>query len=195
MGSKPVGKRRLLDKEIEPELAAYVQGVGGGASRRGSTRACLGYVLERTRQSGRRCSRSMPQRRSGEWMNFCHEHSRGHAACTPASRSRALSLQVELQHDFDWESATTKIQLEEVDVISFHDYGWPGDLWEPHPGIAEAEQAHSLHRIYGPRSRKACSHEVFRWRRSITKARSWGLRTDVHPDESALGFMATSVCD
>ena len=38
-----------------------------------------------------------------------HEHSRGHVACTPASRSRAQSGR-KLGNDPDKESATTKIQ-------------------------------------------------------------------------------------
>lgn len=121
------GKRRLLDKEIEPELAAYVQGVVGAFAEDQRVLAWDiwnepdnqgGDAVEDVPAKVRRVDELLP--RAFAWARSVHP-----------SQPLTSAVWVGNWHDPDKESATTKIQLEEVDVISFHDYGWP-EIFEGH---------------------------------------------------------------
>jgi hypothetical protein len=80
------GKRRLMDKAVEPELAAYVRGVVGAFA---DDQRILAWDI--WNEPDNPMLRKMLQRRLREWMSFCRAHSPGRAACIPASRSRARS--------------------------------------------------------------------------------------------------------
>ena len=115
------GKERLLNTAVEPELERYVKGVVGAFAK---DDRILGWDIW-----------NEPDNRGGDTE-----------ADTPAKVARMDQL---LPKAFAWarsvhptqpltsgvwvgnwsdpakESATTKIQLAESDVISFHDYNWP----------------------------------------------------------------------
>jgi hypothetical protein len=121
------GKRRLLDKEVEPELAAYVQGVVGAFAEDQRVLAWDiwnepdnqgGDALEDVPAKVRRVDELLP--RAFAWARSVHP-----------SQPLTSAVWAGNWHDPDKESATTKIQLEEADVISFHDYGWP-EIFEGH---------------------------------------------------------------
>ncbi len=118
------GKERLLDRSVEPQLKAYVVGVVG---RFAKDERVLGWDVW-----------NEPDNRGGDTV-----------ADEPAKVARVNEL---LPQVFAWarsagpvqpltsgvwkgnwsdpaqESATTKIQLAESDVISFHNYGWPEEF-------------------------------------------------------------------
>jgi hypothetical protein len=115
------GKRRLLDKEVEPELAAYVKGVVGAFAEDQRVLAWDiwnepdnqgGDVLEDVPAKVRRVDELLP--RAFAWARSVHP-----------SQPLTSAVWVGDWHDPDKESPTTKIQLEQSDVISFHNYGWP----------------------------------------------------------------------
>ncbi len=115
------GRERLMDRAVEPELEAYVKGIVGAFAN--DPRVLAWDVWNE------------PDNQGGDVADF---------AVAKAARVDELLPQV-----FAWarsvhptqpltsgvwqgnwddpakESATTKIQLAESDVISFHDYGWP----------------------------------------------------------------------
>ncbi len=118
------GKQRLLDPAVEPQLEAYVKGVVG---RFANDDRILGWDVW-----------NEPDNRGGDTV-----------ADTPAKVQRVNQL---LPQVFAWarsahptqpltsgvwegnwtdpaqETDTTKIQLRESDVISFHNYGWPEEF-------------------------------------------------------------------
>ena len=120
MGSKP-RKQRLLDKRIEPELAAYVEGVVGAFAEDQRLLAWDiwnepdnqgGDALEDVSAKFPRVDELLPGAFAG-------------ARSVHLSQPLTSAVWVGNWHDPDKESATTKIQLEQSDIISFHDYGWP----------------------------------------------------------------------
>jgi hypothetical protein len=115
------GKQCLLDKGVEPELAAYVKGVVGAFAEDQRVLAWDiwnepdnqgGDALEDVPAKVRRVDELLP--RAFAWARSVHP-----------SQPLTSAVWVGDWHDPDKESPTTKIQLEQSDVISFHDYGWP----------------------------------------------------------------------
>jgi Cellulase (glycosyl hydrolase family 5) len=118
------GKERLMDKSVEPQLEAYVKGVVGAFAKDDRV---LGWDVW-----------NEPDNRGGDTR---HDE--------PAKIARVNEL---LPKAFRWarsvhptqpltsgvwqgnwsdpakEEETTKIQLAESDVISFHNYGWPEEF-------------------------------------------------------------------
>ncbi|RRA47609.1 cellulase family glycosylhydrolase [Acidipila sp. EB88] len=115
------GKQRLLDTHVEPKLAAYVEGVVGTFAQ---DQRVLAWDIwnEPDNQGGdtaddvaakvKRVDELLPK--AFTWARSVHP-----------SQPLTSPLWVGDWHDPAKESATTRIQLEESDVISFHDYGWP----------------------------------------------------------------------
>jgi hypothetical protein len=118
------GKQRLLDRSVEPELKAYVEGVVGAFA---NDPRILGWDVwnEPDNKGGdkaedeaakvKRVNELLPK--AFEWARSVHP-------------SQPLTSGV---WQGDWsnpakESETTKIQLAESDVISFHNYGWPEEF-------------------------------------------------------------------
>lgn len=115
------GKRRLLDKRVEPELAAYVQGVVGAFAQDDRVLAWDiwnepdnqgGDVIEDVPAKIKRVDDLLPQ--AFAWARSVHPIQPLTSAVWKGN-----------WHDPANESETTKIQLAQSDVISFHDYGWP----------------------------------------------------------------------
>jgi hypothetical protein len=118
------GKARLMDKSIEPQLEAYVKGVVGAFAKDDRV---LGWDVW-----------NEPENRGGDTVQD-----------EPAKIARVDEL---LPKAFAWarsvhptqpltsgvwegnwsdpakENSTTKIQLAESDVITFHNYGWPEEF-------------------------------------------------------------------
>ena len=115
------GKERLQDRAIEPQLKAYVQGVVGAFAQDDRV---LGWDIwnEPDNQGGdgpqdvaskvARVDELLPQ--AFAWARAMHPTQPLTSGVWTGSWSNP-SL----------ESATTKIQLANSDVISFHDYSWP----------------------------------------------------------------------
>ena len=118
------GKQRLLDPATEPKLKAYVTGVVGAFA---NDNRILGWDVwnEPDNRGGdvvadeaakvKRVNELLPK--AFAWARSAHP-------------SQPLTSGV---WTGDWsnpakESATTKIQLAESDVISFHNYGWPEEF-------------------------------------------------------------------
>ena len=115
------GKERLLNTADEPELKAYVLGVVGAFA---NDQRILGWDVwnEPDNQGGDKIE-DVPAKvkRVDELLPKVFEWARS------AKSSQPLTSGV---WTADWsdpakESATTKIQLAESDVISFHNYDWP----------------------------------------------------------------------
>ena len=115
------GKERLLDPAVEPQLKAYVQGIVGAFA---NDQRILGWDIwnEPDNKGGdteqdeaakvKRVDELLPK--AFAWARAMHP-------------SQPLTSGV---WQGDWsehgkQSATTKIQLAESDVISFHNYDWP----------------------------------------------------------------------
>jgi hypothetical protein len=115
------GKQRLMDPAVEPQLKAYVQGVVGAFgddprvlawdiwnepdNRGGDTEADLAAKVERVDEL-------LPK--AFAWARAMH----------PTQPLTSGVWTGDWTHA-DLESATTKIQLADSDVISFHNYDWP----------------------------------------------------------------------
>jgi hypothetical protein len=115
------GKQRLMDPAVEPQLKAYVQGVVGAFAddprvlawdiwnepdnRGGDTEADLAAKVERVDEL-------LPK--AFAWARAMH----------PTQPLTSGVWTGDWTHA-DLESATTKIQLADSDVISFHNYDWP----------------------------------------------------------------------
>ena len=118
------GKRELLDPAYEPKLKAYVVGVVGAFA---SDDRILGWdVWNEPDNGGGDKASDVPAkvRRVNELLPKAFTWARS------ANPSQPLTSGV---WTGDWsdpskESVTTKIQLSESDVISFHNYGWPEEF-------------------------------------------------------------------
>jgi hypothetical protein len=118
------GKRELLDRSYEPKLKAYVEGVVGAFA---NDDRILGWDVwnEPDNQGGdvkadvpakvKRVDELLPK--AFAWARAAHP-----------SQPLTSGVWVGNWSDPAKESATTKIQLAESDVISFHNYGWPEDF-------------------------------------------------------------------
>jgi hypothetical protein len=118
------GKRELLDRSYEPKLKAYVEGVVGAFA---NDDRILGWDVwnEPDNQGGdvkadvpakvKRVDELLPK--AFAWARAAHP-----------SQPLTSGVWVGNWSDPAKESATTKIQLAESDVISFHNYGWPEEF-------------------------------------------------------------------
>ena len=130
------GKRRLLDPASEPKLKAYVQGVVGAFAK---DNRILGWDVWNepdNRGGDRDQDLAAKVRRVDELLPKVFAWVRAMQPMQPLTSGVWTG---------DWihpeaESATTKIQLAESDVISFHNYDWP-EVFE-----ARIKSLLSLHR-------------------------------------------------
>jgi len=115
------GKKRLMDPSIEPELKAYVVGVVGAFSQ--DNRILAWDIWNEPDNRGGDREEDVPAKvarvdellpEAFAWARSAHPVQPLTSGVWQGDWSRA-----------DKESATTKIQLTESDVISFHDYSWP----------------------------------------------------------------------
>ena len=118
------GKERLMDRKIEPQLEAYVKGVVGALA---SDERVLGWDVW-----------NEPDNRGGD--NVEDEAAKvarveellpkvfGWARSVHPVQPLTSGVWTGNWNDPAKESKTTKIQLAESDVISFHNYGWPEEF-------------------------------------------------------------------
>lgn len=115
------GKERLLNRGDEPKLKAYVVGVVGAFA---NDDRILGWdVWNEPDNAGGDVSADVPAKvkRVNELLPQAFAWARSAHPTQPLTSGVWTG---------DWtdaakESATTRIQLAESDIISFHDYGWP----------------------------------------------------------------------
>ena len=129
------GKQRLLDPAAESKLKAYVTGV---VSALATDDRILGWDIWNEPDNGggdvaadepakvKRVDELLPK--AFAWARSAH----------PSQPLTSGVWNGDWSHP-DKESATTKIQLAESDIISFHDYGWP-EVFEAH--IHELQPIH-----------------------------------------------------
>jgi hypothetical protein len=115
------GKQRLLDRADEPQLEAYVKGVVGHFA---NDDRILGWdVWNEPDNQGGDVAADVPAKvkRVDELLP------RAFAWARSAHPTQPLTSGVWQGNwtDANKESETTKIQLRESDVITFHNYGWP----------------------------------------------------------------------
>ena len=115
------GKQRLLDRQVEPELAAYVRGVVGAFAN--DPRVLAWDVWNEPGNQGGDRSEDMPAkvRRVDELLPLAFSWARSVNPTQPLTSGVWRGS----WSDPNEESETTKIQLAESDVISFHSYDWP----------------------------------------------------------------------
>ena len=115
------GKQRLMDKSVEPQLEAYVKGVVGAFAK---DERVLGWdVWNEPENRGGDAKRDEPAKvaRVNELLPKAFAWARSVHPVQPLTSG---------VWDGNWsdpakENATTKIQLAESDVITFHNYDWP----------------------------------------------------------------------
>lgn len=118
------GKRELLDRSYEPKLKAYVEGVVGAFA---NDDRILGWdIWNEPDNQGGDVAADVPAKvkRVDELLPKAFAWAR---AANP-SQPLTSGVWVGNWSDPAKESATTKIQLAESDVISFHNYGWPEEF-------------------------------------------------------------------
>jgi hypothetical protein len=129
------GKERLLDPNAEAELKAYVQGMVGAFGN--DPRVLAWDIWNEPNNRGRDLVADVPAKvkRVNELLPQVFAWAREMHPQQPLTSGVWTG---------DWsdpakESATTKIQLAESDIISFHDYRWPEQFEER---IAELRLQH-----------------------------------------------------
>jgi len=118
------GKRELLDRSYEPKLKAYVQGVVGAFA---NDDRILGWdVWNEPDNQGGDVEADVPEKvkRIDELLPKAFAWARSENPSQPLTSG----VWTGNWSDPAKESATTKIQLAESDVISFHNYGWPEEF-------------------------------------------------------------------
>ncbi|MDW5264718.1 MULTISPECIES: cellulase family glycosylhydrolase [Acidobacteriaceae] len=118
------GKHELLDRSYEPKLKAYVQGVVGAFA---NDDRILGWdVWNEPDNQGGDVEADVPAKvkRVDELLPKAFAWARAENPSQPLTSG----VWTGNWSDPAQESATTKIQLAESDVISFHNYGWPEDF-------------------------------------------------------------------
>ncbi len=118
------GKERLLNHADEPELEAYVKGVVGAFAK---DDRILGWDVwnEPDNKGGDvEADEAAKVRRVDELLPKAFAWARSVHPIQPLTSG----VWVGNWSDPAKESATTKIQLAESDVISFHNYGWPEEF-------------------------------------------------------------------
>ena len=99
----------------------------------------------------------------------------------------------------DWSSLDkmppmARVQIEQSDVISFHNYGWPEEFEKRHSGIAAIPSPDYLHRIHGARRGQPVRHD-FADRKEISRGSDQlGSGRRQEPNVSAVGFVAAALC-
>jgi hypothetical protein len=118
------GKRELLDRSYEPKLKAYVEGVVGAFA---NDDRILGWDVWNEPDNGggdkaadvpakvKRVDELLPK--AFAWARAAHPSQPLTSGVWTGNWSEPAK-----------ESATTKIQLAESDVVSFHNYGWPEEF-------------------------------------------------------------------
>src|SRR5882724_2645058 len=118
------GKRELLDPAYEPKLKAYVEGVVGAFANDGRI---LGWDIWNEPDNGggdlaadvpakiKRVNELLPK--AFAWARMVHPSQPLTSGVWAGNWSNPAK-----------ESETTKIQLAESDIISFHNYGWPEEF-------------------------------------------------------------------
>lgn len=130
------GKRELQDRSYEPKLKAYVQGVVGAFA---NDDRILGWDVwnEPDNQGGDvEADVSAKVKRVDELLPKAFAWARAENPSQPLTSG----VWTGNWSDPAKESATTKIQLAESDVISFHNYGWPEEF------EARIQELEPLHR-------------------------------------------------
>ena len=129
------GKERLLDRHAEPELKAYVQGVVGAFGN--DPRVLAWDVWNEPNNGGKDLPADVPAKvkRVNELLPQVFAWAREMNPQQPLTSG----VWTGNWSDPAKESATTKIQLAESDVISFHNYSWPEGFEER---IAELRPLH-----------------------------------------------------
>ncbi|HEX4156569.1 MAG TPA: 1,4-beta-xylanase [Acidobacteriaceae bacterium] len=130
------GKKRLMDPVYEPQLRAYVQGVVGGFAKDDRVLAWDVWNEPDNRGGDKEEDEAAKVKRVDELLPKAFAWAREQHPEQPLTSGVWTGDWV---HP-DRESATTKIQLAESDVISFHNYDWP-EVFE-----ARIEQLQSYHR-------------------------------------------------
>jgi hypothetical protein len=118
------GKERLMDRKIEPQLEAYVKGVVGALA---SDERVLGWDVwnEPDNRGGDKVEDEAAKvARVEELLPKVFGWARSVHPVQPLTSG----VWTGNWNDPAKESKTTKIQLAESDVISFHNYGWPEEL-------------------------------------------------------------------
>jgi hypothetical protein len=118
------GKERLMDRNVEPQLEAYVKGVVGAFAK---DERVLGWDVW-----------NEPENRGGDVMKDEPTKAARVNELLPKAFAWAHSVHpVQPLTSGVWtgnwsdpakENATAKIQLAESDVITFHNYGWPEEF-------------------------------------------------------------------
>jgi hypothetical protein len=130
------GKRELLDRSYEPKLKAYVQGVVGAFA---NDDRILGWdVWNEPDNQGGDVEADVPAKvkRVDELLPKAFAWARAENPSQPLTSG----VWTGNWSDAAKESATTKIQLAQSDVISFHNYGWPEEF------EARIQELEPLHR-------------------------------------------------
>lgn len=130
------GKRELQDRSYEPKLKAYVQGVVGAFA---NDDRILGWdVWNEPDNQGGDVEADVPAKvkRVDELLPKAFAWARAENPSQPLTSG----VWTGNWSDPAKESATTKIQLAESDVISFHNYGWPEEF------EARIQELEPLHR-------------------------------------------------
>ena len=118
------GKERLMNRAVEPELKAYVQGVVSAFAK---DDRILGWDVWNEPDNG---GRDLPADVAAKVKRVNELLPQVFAWARSAHPQQPLTSGVWTGNwdDPAKESATTKTQLAESDVISFHNYGWPEDF-------------------------------------------------------------------
>ena len=115
------GKERLVNSAVEPELKAYVQGVVSAFGK--DDRILAWDVWNEPDNEGRDLAADVPAKvkRVNELLPLTFEWARAMHPSQPLTSGVWKGN----WDDPALETETTKIQLAESDVISFHNYDWP----------------------------------------------------------------------
>jgi Cellulase (glycosyl hydrolase family 5) len=118
------GKERLMDRNVEPQLEAYVKGVVGAFAKDDRV---LGWdIWNEPDNKGGDVSRD--EAAKVERVNELLPKAFAWARSVHPTQPLTSGVWTGNWSDPAKESATTKIQLAESDVISFHNYGWPEEF-------------------------------------------------------------------
>jgi hypothetical protein len=115
------GKKRLLDPAYEPQLKAYVQGVVGAFAKDDRVLAWDVWNEPDNRGGDKEEDVTAKVKRVDELLPKAFAWARAAHPTQPLTSGVWAGDWV----NPDKESETTKIQLAESDVISFHNYDWP----------------------------------------------------------------------
>ncbi len=118
------GKERLLDRADEPQLKAYVQGIVGAFAK---DDRILGWDVwnEPDNQGGdKEVDVPAKVKRVNELLPQAFAWARSQQPIQPLTSG----VWKDNWNDPAKESETTRIQLRESDIISFHNYGWPEEF-------------------------------------------------------------------